>query len=57
MSKGLVVHLEDDLHRRFAMMCAYEGMTLKDELYELIKESVECFEEYLKEEAKRETND
>jgi hypothetical protein len=55
MSKGLVVHLEDDLHRRFAMMCAYEGMTLKDELYELIKGAVESFEEFLKKEGKKES--
>jgi len=53
MTKGLVVHLDDDLHRRFAMMCAYEGFSLKDELYKLIKETVGCFEQFLKEEAKR----
>ena len=52
MPKGLVVHLDDDLYRRFAMMCAYEGMTLKDQLYKMIKEDVECFEWFLKEEAK-----
>ena len=53
MPKGLVVHLDDDLYRRFAMMCAYEGMTLKDQVYKIIKESVECFEGFLEEGAKR----
>jgi hypothetical protein len=57
MPKGLVVHLDDDLYRRFAMICAYEGMTLKDQVYKIIKEDVECFEWFLREETKRETND
>jgi hypothetical protein len=26
--RGAVVRLNDDLYRRFAMRCAYEGMTL-----------------------------
>jgi len=50
MPKGLIVHLDDDLYRRFAMMSAYEGMTLKEQVYKIIKEDVECFEEFLKEE-------
>jgi hypothetical protein len=54
MPKGLVVHLDDDLYRRFAMMCAYEGMTLKDQVYKMIKEDVECFEWFFKEEGKSE---
>lgn len=53
MPKGLVVHLDDDLHRRFAMLCAYEGMTLKDRVYKIIEEDVDCFEEFLKEERGR----
>ena len=52
--KGLVVYVDDDLHRRFAIMCTCEGLTLKDELYKMIKEDVECFEEYLKEGSNRE---
>lgn len=51
MPKGLVVHLDDDLYRRFAMMCAYEAMTLKDELYQLVKDAVECFQAYWREQA------
>jgi hypothetical protein len=42
MPKGLVVFLDDDLHRRFRSMCTYEGLTLKDELYKMIKEDVGC---------------
>jgi hypothetical protein len=37
-------------------MCSQEGLTLKDELYKMIKENVACFEWFSKEEAKRESH-
>ena len=47
MPKGLVVHLDYEIYKRFRMMYISEGETLKDQAYELIKETVKSYVDFL----------
>lgn len=54
MPKSLVIPLEDELYRRFTKLCQHDWICLKDIAYEWIKEDVESYEEYLKEQEEEE---
>ena len=53
MPKGLVVYLDDETYKRFKMLCVNEGNSLKDQAYELIKETVESYEEFMEEQREK----
>ena len=47
MPKGLVVYLDDETYKRLKAMSINDGKTLKDLTYEMIRESLEGYEEFL----------
>ncbi len=50
MPKGLVVYLDDETYKRLKAMSINEGKSLKDLAYELLKDSLEGYEEFIEEE-------
>lgn len=42
MPKGLVVHLDDEVHKKLKAMSINEGKALKDLAYDIIKNAVDA---------------
>jgi hypothetical protein len=49
----LVVYLDDEIYKRFKMMCVIEEKSLKDKAYEILKDMVESYKGFSKTQPKK----